>query len=218
MRGPDTELLVFAKAPIAGQAKTRLIPALGVEGAAELHARMVCHTLKHAVAAGLGTVTLWCAPDDTHAFFVECAQEFDIRLQVQHGNDLGQRMEHALAYSLSTSRQVMLLGTDCPSLDAKVLQNASQRLESDHSVLFVPAEDGGYVLIGVRGRAPRIFDGIAWGGNSVMAHTRNLLHQQSLDWDEMPPLHDIDTPQDLHLLRNSYPELLRGILDLEVIS
>jgi rSAM/selenodomain-associated transferase 1 len=218
MNVPDTALLVFAKAPIPGQAKTRLIPALGQTGAAELHARMVHHTLKNAVASRVGPVMLWCASDDKHPFFAECARNFNVSLHVQHGNDLGQRMGHAMETSLRNFRHVLLIGTDSPALDPDILRDVAQRLRTNVSVVFVPAEDGGYALIGIRDRVPNIFDNIAWGGDSVMAHTRSQLHSQQLEWHELPPMFDIDTPHDLQQLQRNHPDLLLGITSLESTS
>lgn len=213
---PDTTLLVFARAPIPGQAKTRLIPALGQAGAAELHARLVQHTLNHAVAAGVGPVTLWCAPDDKHPFFAECAREFGIDLQVQQGDNLGRRMAHALACSLRTFRYVLLIGTDCPTLGSATLRDAARRLKENTSAVFVPAEDGGYALIGVRDCVPSVFDGIAWGSDSAMAQTRRHLRAQDIRWQELPLHADIDTPHDLQRLKQTHPYLLEGIIEMEV--
>ncbi|HEY3326399.1 MAG TPA: TIGR04282 family arsenosugar biosynthesis glycosyltransferase [Novimethylophilus sp.] len=218
MNVPDTALLVFARAPVAGQAKTRLIPALGPAGAAELHTRLVRLTLKNAVEAGIGPVTLWCAPDDRHPFFNECVREFGVGLQVQQGDDLGQRMAHALACGLRTSREVLLIGTDCPALGPDILRHAAQRLSENVSAVFVPAEDGGYALIGVRDGVPAVFDGIAWGSDTVMEHTRSHLRSRLLDWQELPTLADVDTPQDMQRLQQTHPDLVHGIIGLEVTS
>jgi len=218
MDTPDTALLVFARAPVPGQAKTRLVPALGQAGAAELHARMVRHTLKNAVAAGVGPVTLWCMPDDKHPFFAECARNFNVSLHLQQGNNLGQCMAHALETSLRNFRHMMLIGTDCPALGPDILRNVAQRLRTNVSVVFVPAEDGGYTLIGVRDGVPSIFDNITWGSDSVMEHTRSQLRSQQLDWHELPPMLDIDTPHDLQQLQRSHPDLLLGITSLESTS
>jgi rSAM/selenodomain-associated transferase 1 len=213
---PETTLHVFARAPVSGQAKTRLIPALGAQGAAELHARLVRHTLENALSADIGPVTLWCAPDIHHPFFELYAHEFGITLRAQQGDDLGQRMAHALAFGMRDSKCALLIGTDCPTLDPVVLRSAADALKKDAAVVFVPAEDGGYALIGVRERVPAIFDGIAWGSDTVMAHTRNLLQSQSLDWHELPPLADIDTPNDLPRLHHTHPDLLTGLINLEM--
>ncbi|MEO8417382.1 MAG: TIGR04282 family arsenosugar biosynthesis glycosyltransferase [Methylophilaceae bacterium] len=218
MVAPDTALLIFAKAPVPGEAKTRLISALGQAGAAELHARLVRHTLQNALAADIGPVTLWCAPDNKHPYFAACAHEFGIGLQAQQGNDLGQRMAHALACSLRSFRHVLLIGTDCPTLGAVTLRDAAHRLKANTSVVFVPAEDGGYALIGVRDCLPSIFDGIAWGSDSVMAHTRNHLRSRMLDWQELPSMADIDIPQDLQRLQHTHADLLHGIIHLELTS
>lgn len=211
----ESTLLVFARAPVAGHAKTRLIPALGPVGAAELHARLVRHTLKNAVAADIGPVTLCCTPDEQHPFFEQCAREFGVGLQVQQGDDLGQRMAHALACSLIEQRQALLIGTDCPALGPEILRKAAQRLNEKVAAVFVPAEDGGYALVGVRQPMPAIFEGIAWGTSAVMAQTRQHLQRLSLDWHELPALNDVDTPDDLTRLQQTHPELLSGIFNSE---
>lgn len=208
----DTALLVFARAPVPGQAKTRLIPALGAAGAAKLHARLVRHTLRQAVAAEVGPVTLCCAPDDLHPFFAECARDFGVELLRQQGDDLGQRMAHALAAALRYCRHVLLVGSDCPALSPAILRAAALALQSSAAV-FVPAKDGGYVLVGVHDAMPPVFDGIAWGGAAVMAQTRASLRTQNILWQELPPLADIDTPRDLQRLRQTHPGLLDGLVE-----
>jgi rSAM/selenodomain-associated transferase 1 len=213
----DTALLVFAKAPVPGQAKTRLIPALGQAGAAELHARLVRHTLNHAVAAGAGPVTLYCTPDDQHPFFAECARNFGVKLQAQQGDNLGQRMEHALACSLQAFRHVLLIGTDCPALGSAALRDAAHQLNKHAPIVFVPTQDGGYALVGVRDMVPPIFDGIAWGGAAVMAQTRARLQAQSMRWQELPFHADVDTPRDLSRLKQTHPALLEGIVEMEAV-
>lgn len=210
----ETALHVFARAPVSGQAKTRLIPALGPHGAAELHARLVRHTLENALSANIGPVTLWCAPDIHHPFFEQCAHEFGITLKPQQGDDLGQRMAHALTFGMRESNCALVIGTDCPMLGPVVLRSAADAVKKDAAVVFVPAEDGGYALIGIREKVPSIFDGIAWGSDTVMAHTRSHLRSQSLDWHELPPLADIDTPNDLQRLHNTHPDLLNGLINL----
>lgn len=212
MAGGETGLLVFARAPVPGQAKTRLIPALGQAGAAELHARLVRHTLRQAMAADVGPVRLCCAPDDRHPFFAECARDFGVVLLIQRGDDLGQRMAHALAAGLRTCRHVLLVGTDCPALGPVILREAVRGLE-DNTAVFVPAQDGGYALVGVRDAVPPIFAGVSWGSAAVMAQTRRLLRAQSVRWHELPPHADIDTPRDLRRLKRTHPELLDGIVE-----
>ncbi|HDK37815.1 MAG TPA: DUF2064 domain-containing protein, partial [Thiolapillus brandeum] len=112
------KILVFAKAPIPGQAKTRLIPALGEEGAARLHSKLVLHTLNslHDIEY---PVELWCTPDITHELFKTCAASFDIGLKRQQGKDLGVRMYEAFQATLTDTPWAILIGTDCPDLDSK---------------------------------------------------------------------------------------------------
>lgn len=190
-------LLIFARAPIPGQAKTRLIPALGAEGAAALHARLCRRTLELAVWSGLACVDLWCSPDAGHPFFAECRQTFGVDLKTQRGADLGERMAGALADALTASRHAVLIGTDCPELDAHDLQQAFDALAQDHDAVLGPAADGGYVLIGLRAPAPRLFEAIDWGSGRVLAQTRQRLAQLGLTWHELPVRRDLDRPEDL---------------------
>lgn len=212
MTGAETGLLVFARAPVPGQAKTRLIPVLGAPGAAALHARLVRHALGQAVAAKVGPVRLCCAPDARHPFFAECARDFEVELWEQQGADLGQRMAHALAGGLRAFGRILLMGTDCPALNPLLLRAAAQALQS-HAAVFVPAKDGGYVLVGVRDAVPPIFDGVDWGSAAVMGHTRVSLQALGIRWQELPPLADIDTPRDLLQLRQTHPGLLEGLAE-----
>src|SRR3989344_6042489 len=109
-------LIIFAKAPIPGETKTRLIPRIGSQGAVELHQHLVLHTLKTATQARLCPIELWCTPSPDHPFFQDCAQKFDVTLHTQQGIDLGQRMAHAIDTVLRYKRYVILIGSDCPSL------------------------------------------------------------------------------------------------------
>ena len=144
----DTAVIVFAKAPVAGQAKTRLIPALGAEGAAALAARLLDHAMQQAAEAGLGAIELCVAPDATHPLLQAAAARHGAVLSVQGEGDLGARMQRALSRRLAGHARVLLIGTDAPSLDAGVLQAAAQALAA-HDAVFVPALDGGYALVGL---------------------------------------------------------------------
>lgn len=196
-------LIIFAKAPIPGQAKTRLIPGLGSGQAAELHRRLVLHTLETATRAQICPVELWCTPSTDHPFFQACSQQFDITLHTQHGTDLGKRMSHAINSASQHSRYVILIGTDCPSLTINTLQQARDVLKQDTDTVIAPASDGGYVLIGVKRSSPDLFDGITWGSDTVMQITRNRLKQLGWQWHELAEHQDIDCPEDLeHLSTN----------------
>src|SRR5689334_14734736 len=134
----DPGIAVFAKAPVAGEVKTRLVPTLGADGAARLHERLVEHALETAIAARLGPVELWCAPDPAHPFFEGCAQRFGVALRRQRGADLGARMHDAFA---ATGAPLLLIGSDCPALTPADLRACAAALGT-HDAVFVPAEDG----------------------------------------------------------------------------
>lgn len=192
----STAVIVFAKAPVAGLAKTRLAPALGAEAAAALAGRMLHHTLAQAAAAGIGPVELCAAPDATHPALRRAAAGHGASLGEQGSGDLGQRMHRAFVRCLMRHDRALLIGTDAPALDATVLRQAAQALES-HDAVFVPALDGGYALVGQRQADPRWFDGMTWSHAQVMAHTRDRLRAAGVRWAELPPVADIDEPADL---------------------
>jgi len=189
-------VIVFAKAPVAGYAKTRLIPALGAEGAARLASRLLDHAVDEALVAGLGTVELCCAPNSRHAAFDAVARRQDLELTDQGEGDLGLRMARALDRSLAKHRAALLIGTDAPSLDAAALRCAGAALDS-HDAVFVPALDGGYVLVGLRRRMPQLFDDMPWSTSGVMQRTRERLARAGVSHVELAPLRDIDEPADL---------------------
>ncbi|MEN9630523.1 MAG: hypothetical protein RJA10_3751 [Pseudomonadota bacterium] len=193
---PLTTVIVFAKAPVAGLAKTRLAPALGAEGAAQLARRLLHHTVRQALAAGLGPVDLCVTPHQQHDDFTALAAHPGLQLSDQGDGDLGARMARALERRLASSPAALLIGTDAPSLDAATLQQAARLLQS-HDAVFGPAADGGYVLVGLKRPAPELFDGMRWSHPAVMADTRQRLASAGLNHIEMPVLHDIDEPADL---------------------
>ena len=190
-------VVVMAKAPLAGYAKTRLIPALGAAGAAALAERLLDHAVAQALAAALGPVTLCVTPDRSHPAFVRLARQPGIGLADQGTGDLGQRMHRAFEAALQPPvDRVLLIGTDAPALDAAVLQAAAAGLAT-HDAVFVPALDGGYALLGLRRPAPALFEGMAWSTAEVMARTRERLAAAGLRALELEALADVDEPADL---------------------
>jgi rSAM/selenodomain-associated transferase 1 len=191
-----TAIIVFAKAPVAGLAKTRLAPALGAEGAAALAERMLHHTLAQAAAADIGPVELCAAPDARHPALRTAAAEHGASLSEQGTGDLGLRMHRAFARSLLRHGRALLIGTDAPSLNAAVLRQAARALEN-HDAVFVPALDGGYALVGQRRADPRWFSDMSWSHARVMEQTRDRLRAAGVLWVELAPVADIDEPADL---------------------
>ena len=200
-------IIVMAKAPLAGYAKTRLIPALGAHGAAALAERLLAHALAQAQAAALGPVELRCAPDAAHPAWRRLAQ--GARLADQDEGDLGQRMARAFDAAFSDGeRCVLLVGTDAPGLTAEVLRRAAAALHGEADAVFVPALDGGYALVGLRRPAPVLFEGMTWSCGTVMQRTRERLAAAGMRHAELPPLADIDEPADLAHLPAGWLPLL----------
>lgn len=189
-------VIVMAKAPLPGLAKTRLIPALGAEGAAQLAARLLDRMVTQALAAGLRPVHLCVTPDATQPCWSTWAQRDGVALSSQVDGDLGRRMDEAFKRVLREQPAALLVGTDAPALDAACLRQAAAALAT-HDAVFGPAADGGYVLVGLKQPQPTLFDGMRWSHDQVMADTRRRLAAAGLRHAELPPLHDIDEPADL---------------------
>ena len=193
---------VFAKAPVPGRVKTRLAASVGEDRAAILHERLAFHAIGTAVASGVGPVELWCAPDMDHPFFGRCVRETGVELHAQEGADLGARMENAFAHAFAAGRGLVLIGADCPALTPRHLVAAAAAVAAGEAAVS-PAEDGGYVLVALARPVPRLFEGIAWGGDGVMAATRKRLAASGMPWRELETLWDVDRPEDLARLERS---------------
>ena len=199
-----TALAVLAKAPVPGLAKTRLMPArsasglpLGPQGAARVQRGFTRHTVAMAQAVAPGRVTLWCAPDVSHRFFRAIQRTTGVTLCHQPQADLGARMQAAFAHHFITNTgfPLLLVGTDCPAMAPGRLQQAAAALQT-HDVVLIPAEDGGYVLIGMRRLVPEAFADITWSTPQVLADTRVRLQAARVTWCELPALWDVDEPAD----------------------
>lgn len=192
-------LLVFSKAPIAGQIKTRLQPRLNPNSSAALYQAMVLQTLSMVCASHLAQVELWCT--SKHPFFSDCRQRFPLTIHIQQGEDLGFRMYRAMKKTLLHCKAAIIIGTDCPTMSATYLHAALRELNSGKDIVLGPAEDGGYLLIGARRIDPALFRGVAWGKNSVLSQTRSALRMLGWSWSELDTLWDVDRPEDLDRLR-----------------
>ena len=188
-------ILVFAKAPVPGRVKTRLIPALGADGAARLAAEMLERTIAEALAAGVGPVELCADPEPAAPEWREILPE-DVELSAQGEGDLGTRLARAARRTIEAGECALLIGTDCPGLDRARLRAAAAALET-HSAVIHPAEDGGYALLGLGRFDASLFERIAWSTADVAATT--IVRIGALGW----PLHlgetlrDVDEPADL---------------------
>lgn len=196
----QVQVAVLAKAPMPGLAKTRLIPALGPQGAARLQRQLTRAAVQTALAARLGAVTLWCAPHAQHRFFQALRKTTGVPCLVQASGDLGERMHTAFRLHCEQG-PLLLIGTDCPPLTPAHLRQAAQALIDGDDAVFHPAEDGGYVLVGLRRPQAALFRGIAWSTDAVMAQTRERASATGLRLRELETLWDLDVPADLERWR-----------------
>ncbi len=185
-------VLVFARAPIPGQCKTRLIPALGSQGAARLHRALTRRTLALAVQAD-AEVELWCAPDVRHAFFVECRLRFGAALRRQPHGDLGARMAAGLR---SGARATLIVGTDCADLTVGDLVAGFEALRT-HDYVLQPAGDGGFVSIGASAPDSAVLRHVDWSSGKELAQTQQRLARAGRSVALLPQRWDIDTAADL---------------------
>lgn len=192
-------IVIIAKAPVAGFCKTRLVPALGAQGAAQLAQRMLGHTVATALAAQLGPVELCVTP---------ARQAFDwpgldlpegLEWTEQGEGDLGARMARATQRVTADGTPILLIGTDCPALDAALLRQAAAALHQ-HEAAMLPTLDGGYALLGLRQHHPRLFEAMPWSTADVAAQTRQRLAELGWQLHTLPTLPDIDEPHDLRWL------------------
>ena len=199
MSAKATRIVIFAKAPVPGSVKTRLIPVLGEMGAARLAQHMLAETVDHALAAGLATPELCATPHPDDASWAGHLPA-RVRLSDQGPGDLGQRLEAAASRVIDGGERILLIGTDCPALDGRRLAAAAAQLDH-HDAVIHPALDGGYVLLGLSRTDPSLFTNIAWSTDTVAATT--IARIRALGWSLFvgDTLQDIDEPADLEAVR-----------------
>jgi len=200
-------ILVFVKAPQPGLVKTRLIPLIGERRACELHRAMVMHSVNLATSCEIINcdVQVWCTPDTGDHLFAALQRDFAVTLHVQTGDDLGIRMYHAFQHALSEHDRAVVIGCDCPVLNQEIIEQAFTDLQNNDTVI-APAEDGGYVLLGLNKAVKDVFLGINWGAGDVTDHTLKNFQQLGLAWKELPTLWDVDRPGDLQRLVKVYSQ------------
>jgi len=200
---PDAVLMIFCKAPIAGHVKTRLTTELTAEQAMQVHIELTQRTLQLTSQSHLCPVQLWCTPSTDHVFFSASAQTYQVILKQQKGDDLGERMNNAFCLALNSYSRALIIGCDCPSLTEQDLEAALTALNQENSCVLSPAEDGGYVLIGLNQPHPELFDNMPWGTEQVLEHTRIRIKQYNLCYQELKQQWDLDTHEDLERFRQA---------------
>lgn len=204
-KAAEAALVIFAKAPIPGQVKTRLCPPLTPDEAATLHGTFVLDVLERSGDAQRRAPVafdrhLCCAPSADHVYFKILGARHGVGLDTQTGEDLGARMRRACeAFFARGYRRVLILGTDIPTLSPRLLNEAVAQLD-DHDVVLGPAPDGGYYLIGLTRPVPELFRDIPWSTSDVLPVTQRIAAGLNLRVALLPPQRDIDRFDDLQAL------------------
>lgn len=210
---PDYCIVQFAKSPASTQVKTRLAPQLPADQRLRLHQAMTRHISETVAAAELCPLHLWITGEMEHPFLANLSRALQLPCFQQEGGDLGARMQHAAEQTLANFGAVIFIGSDCPFIDTAYLRQAMREL-ADNDAVLGPATDGGYVLLGLRSSSPALFQDIPWGGHEVLRTTQARLDELGWDCALLPPLADIDRPEDLRLLAGpGLPEHLRQFSD-----
>lgn len=198
-------IIILAKAPVAGYVKTRLTPALGAQGAADLARDMLHYTLDQALMAHIGAVELCANPPRHDSAWQTIKVPAAVAWSSQGEGDLGARMARAAERTIATGESVLLIGTDCPALDANLISQAAISLAQADAVI-APSFDGGYTLLGLNQFDPTVFANITWSTNTVASETHQRLAQLGWRTHHLPMMHDIDEPDDLQWLdRQHFP-------------
>lgn len=197
----DKLLQIFAKAPVQGFVKTRLIPNIGIKAATDVYVELLESVVNLAAKSGYET-QLWCAPDQRHDCFQQLAKKHQFILRDQRGVGLGERMKYALEIGLTEAEKVVLIGADCPVFTENYLANAFDSLAKSDVVLG-PAEDGGFVLIGCAKVQKNMFNKVDWGRSTVLEQTLDAMDKARLTSHLLPVLWDVDTLADVERWRAS---------------
>jgi rSAM/selenodomain-associated transferase 1 len=205
---PRSRIAVFAREPILGKVKTRLLGALGERQALTLYQQMVARITSCIDSSQLAQLDLWVTSNPSHEYFLTLCNEMNIYIQT--GSDLGAKMAFAIDHTLAGDavESVLIVGTDCPVMDAGYLRSALTALRAGNEVVIGPAEDGGYVLIGMRRALPELFADIPWGTDKVLTKTLARLTDLGINYQLLPTLWDVDVPADLVRLEDLQPPLV----------
>ncbi len=184
--------------------KTRLVTAIGETGALSLHKKLMTKVTQICCDADLCPVQLWLSEAvERDEFIDDLSKKYPIDIHVQWGDTLGDRMRNAIKKTLQHYEFVLVIGSDCPELDAGYLEQASAKMVdagADSRLVLGPAEDGGYVLVGMRNPEARLFSGIEWGSSRVFKQTKAIAYKIGWSVQELPMLWDVDREVDYRRL------------------
>lgn len=200
--GPETAVILMAKAPLPGTVKTRLCPPLTRRSAASLYTCLltdVAEEMGNRLRGGRHY--LFFAPPDGENHFLSAPFRRFERV-AQRGKDLGERMDRAIRTALSRgARHAVVIGADCPFLSAARVRSAFRELSGPADLVLGPSEDGGFYLIGASFPVPFLFRGVAWGTGSTLAEVVSRCRRAGLSYALLPTELDVDRPEDLETLR-----------------
>lgn len=196
MQFADAKILIFAKAPVAGQVKTRLGKDIGFDEAVEVYKSLLLHTFDQVLDNPFAQVSCYTT-DPEHDYFFPY-QNKGINFHLQEGDDLGQRMFNAFKETLTQFNKVLLMGVDCPVLNPAHLQQSLTALEQGNDAVLIPSEDGGYALIGLTRLERDIFSGVEWSTGKVLSQTIKRFKRLGYSWHQLESLWDVDTLEDYH--------------------
>ncbi len=196
----EDAIIIFAKAPVPGAVKTRMCPPLTPDEAATLQGSLVMDAVEGARSLRDFEIYVACAPGKEHPFFLALASRHRVQWCDQTGEDLGQRMHHALTHVLARGhRSAVLVGTDTPALARRHYTRAREALRS-HDVVFGPAEDGGYYLVGLTRPVPALFDAMPWSTEHVLDQSLTRADRLGLTVERLDRERDLDTFDDVRAM------------------
>ncbi len=201
-------IAIFARAPVPGAAKTRLIPALGANRAADIAAMLLRLTVARVTEFWPGEVYLYVTPDSAHPLFQQLAAEFHVHLSVQAEGDLGARMQTTLNELIASHAAGAVIGSDVPHCPGHVIERAYEVLAKGGNVIG-PCDDGGYYLIGMQVAAPALFEDISWGTETVLRDTQLRADAAGIEMETLPKLRDVDDYAGLLAAASELPALAR---------
>ena len=204
---PRSRIVVFAREPLLGKVKSRLAIEIGAQEALAVYRAMLARLGQLLTQAQIASWDLWVTSNCSHKDFLSICNKTNIYLQ--NGQDLGARMDGAIQQTLRQENveSVVLIGTDCPAVTERYLNQALLALESGVDVVLGPAEDGGYVLVGMQRPITAVFEDIPWGTDQVMHRTLETLKAKELTYRLLDTLWDVDRPEDLVRLQSLVPPL-----------
>lgn len=211
----DTVIQLFAKEPVLGRVKTRMQDHLSPSQALSLHGELTRWMCCQLCTDRRAEVEMWVAGKPQHPFFQALVKQWDIPMQAQSDGDLGEKMYDGACTGLQRKRFVILVGSDCPFVNGTYLEDAINALHNGNDIVFGPARDGGYVLLGLRAVDKTLFEDIPWGESQVLAITEQRVAALGWRYHRLAEQVDIDRPEDLSQLEaETLPASLREFASL----